>query len=40
MEEAQKGMLKMATELCELRGLPKAIQKHFEEQRDRIRSEA
>ena len=32
MEEAQKGMLDMATELRELRGLPDAIQKQFEEQ--------
>ena len=32
MEEAQKGMLDMATELCELRGLPEAIQKQFKEQ--------
>ena len=31
MEEAQKGMLDMATELRELRGLPEAIQKQFEE---------
>ena len=35
MEESQKGMLEMATELRELRGLPKAIQKQFEEQQDR-----
>ena len=32
MEEAQKGMVDMATELCELRGLPEAIRKQFEEQ--------
>ena len=32
MEEAQKGMLDMATELHELRGLPEAIQNQFEEQ--------
>ena len=32
MDEAQKGMLEMATELRGLRGLPKAIQKQFEEQ--------
>ena len=32
VEEAQKGMLDMATELRELRGLPEAIQKQFEEQ--------
>ena len=30
-EEAQKGMLVMETELRELRGLPEAIQKQFEE---------
>ena len=29
IEEAQKGMLVMATELRELRGLPEAIQKQF-----------
>ena len=34
MEEAQKGMLEMATELRELRGLPKVIQKQFEEQQE------
>ena len=39
MEEAQKGMLDMATELRKLRGLPKAIQKHFEEQQLQERSE-
>ena len=32
MEEYQKGMFDMATEPCELRGLPEAIQKQFEEQ--------
>ena len=35
MEEAQKGMLEMATKLHELRGLPKAIQKQFKEQQER-----
>ena len=35
MEDAQKGMLEMATELCELRGLPRAIQKQFEEQQEK-----
>lgn len=35
MEEDQKGMLEMATELRELRGLPKAVQKQFEEQQER-----
>ena len=35
MEEAQKCMLDMATELRELRGLPKAIQKQFEEHQER-----
>ena len=34
-EEAQKGMLEMATELRELRGLPKASQKQFGEQQER-----
>ena len=32
MEEAQKGMLDMDTELHELRGLPEAIQKQYKEQ--------
>ena len=32
MQKAQKGMLDMATQLRELRGLPEAIQKQFEEQ--------
>ena len=35
MEDAQKGMPEMATELCELRGLPMAIQKQFEEQQEK-----
>ena len=35
MEDAQKGMLAMATELRELRGLPRAIQKQFEEQQEK-----
>ena len=32
MMEAQKGMLDIATELSELRGLPEAIQKKFDKQ--------
>ena len=35
MEDAQKGMLAMATELRELRGLPRAIPKQFEEQQEK-----
>ena len=35
MEEAQKGMPEMTTELRELRCLPDAIQKQFEEQQER-----
>ena len=35
MEEAQTGMLEMATELRELGGLPNAIQKQFEEHQER-----
>ena len=35
MEDAQKGMLEMATELRELRGLPRAIQEQFEEQQEK-----
>ena len=35
MKETQKGMLEMATELRELRGLPKVIQTQFEEQQER-----
>ena len=33
VEAAPKGMLNMATELRELRGLPEAIQKQFDEDR-------
>ena len=32
MEEVQKGMLDMATELREVKGLPEAIQNEFDEQ--------
>ena len=35
MEDAQQGMLAMATELRELRGLPMAMQKQFEEQQEK-----
>ena len=35
MEEAQKGILQTATELRELRGVPKAIQKQFDEHQER-----
>ena len=41
-EEAQKGMLHMATELHELRGLPKlkATRKQFEEQQKKVTGKA
>ena len=35
MEEAQKGMLDMAAELRELRGLPELIKKQLDEQQEK-----